>query len=494
MYTEQSVPEEINIVILYEPQSIEVPTISEHLKSFGVFSSATVSYLPATQGLSCKVDLNIFDVIIIHYSVRLSVNEGNYMLSQCYQDAVKSFKGYKILFIQDEYEGTEIARKWITTLGINTVYTCVPKEYIEKVYPKARFPNVEFLSTLTGYVPLSLKDLNSYKRTSERSIMIGYRGRVLPYWYGSLGQEKKNIGKYIKEYCLVNGYKVDIEWDDSKRIYSGWYDFLGECKATLGTESGSNLFDFDGSVRRRIEEKLAQNPSLTYEELYEVCIAPYETIKMNQISPKIFESIALKTALILFEGNYSGVLKPYIHYLPLKKDFSNIEEIFCRLRNDQFIQGLVDQAYKDTIESGKYSYKQFIKEIDDYIYSKLKKHSADRKIIYSYSGYITNNEFCLNSFSQSGILLPSSKILSMTQISNTLEPSFKRKTIRSFLNDTCIKTEFLQNLTFWELGKVFIFKAINLLIDSVKKILPSQLKLSIKKLLLILLNKKPECL
>ena len=57
---------------------------------------------------------------------------------------------------------------------------------------------------------------------------------------------------------------------------------------------------------------------------------------MNQISPKIFEAIRLRTALILFDGSYSDVVKPDAHYIVLKKDYSNIDEVFERLEDIHF--------------------------------------------------------------------------------------------------------------------------------------------------------------
>ena len=82
---------------------------------------------------------------------------------------------------------------------------------------------------------------------------------------------------------------------------------------------------------------------------------------MNQISPKIFESISLLTALILFECSYSDIVKPYVHYIPLKKDYSNVEELFEKLFDDEYLKQLTDQAFNDIILSQKYSYQHFIK-------------------------------------------------------------------------------------------------------------------------------------
>jgi hypothetical protein len=81
---------------------------------------------------------------------------------------------------------------------------------------------------------------------------------------------------------------------------------------------------------------------------------------MNQISPKMFEAIALKTALVLFEGSYSGILKPDLHYISLKKDFSNLKQVLAKLDDISYLENITETAFKDIILSGKYNYEQFI--------------------------------------------------------------------------------------------------------------------------------------
>jgi|APTNR8051073442_1049403.scaffolds.fasta_scaffold03467_5 hypothetical protein len=59
---------------------------------------------------------------------------------------------YLIRDDRDEYEGGEKARGWMERIGLDLVYTCVPREGTQIVYPSYRFPATEFLPTLTGYV------------------------------------------------------------------------------------------------------------------------------------------------------------------------------------------------------------------------------------------------------------------------------------------------------------------------------------------------------
>lgn len=363
--------EKCKILILYDVGSVHVSTIAEHLISFGKYSNHNFFYASASGNAECDLDLSIFDAVIIHYSIRLSITDH---LSSKYVEALKKFHGYKMAFIQDEYDGTELARQWIESLSITIVFTCVPAKYLNNVYPKKRFPNVTFVQTLTGYVPLDYLKLRQYiKPMHERKNVIGHRSRHLPYWYGNLGREKYIIAVKMREMCELYSLSNDIEWSDSKRIYGkAWFEFIAENKATLGTESGANVFDEFGLIRQNIEKDLQMNSLITYEEIFEKHLAEHEgrIAKMNQISPRIFESIAVKTVLILFEGVYSEVLLPNVHYIPLKKDFSNIDDIIKKLNDNSFLESMSERAYADIILSGNFSYQKFIMEFDDILQKK----------------------------------------------------------------------------------------------------------------------------
>ncbi|MGH8765636.1 MAG: glycosyltransferase family protein, partial [Burkholderiales bacterium] len=109
-----------NLLVLYDAHSTHVNTIDEHLRSFSKCSRHNVFYASASQAETVTTDLSLFDVVIIHYCIRVNV-PGH--LSTVYADALKRYPGLKILFIQDEYDTTENARRAIEDLGISLVYT-----------------------------------------------------------------------------------------------------------------------------------------------------------------------------------------------------------------------------------------------------------------------------------------------------------------------------------------------------------------------------------
>jgi hypothetical protein len=206
----------------------------------------------------------------------------------------------------------------------------------------------------------------------EREILIGYRARRLSHQYGVLGYEKYKIGIEMKRLAKHRGLNVDIEVESEHRIYgNAWYRFLGSCRATLGTESGSNVFDEDNTIARLA----ARYANLAFEDFSQRFLGPLDGwVHMNQISPKVFGAIRLKTALILFEGAYPDIIRPHLHYIPLAKDFSNVEEVFEKLQDLALVQAMTDRAYHDVVETGRYSYETFVQGFDDVVrkYTALK--------------------------------------------------------------------------------------------------------------------------
>ena len=368
----RSIKRKLRVAVLYDSASTHVGTIKEHLESFDLYSKNRIDYMPATSaywGLSATdeskyVSFEGYDAVILHYSVRLSIKDH---LSPNIVHALLRFHGVKVLFIQDEYEGVEIARQWLDRLQFNIVYTCVPLDEVDKVYPKYRYPGTKFLTTLTGYVPLDRRLKCFALPYNERTNLIGYRGRKLPEIYGELGYEKYQIGLHAKKVCAEMGLEADIEVDDSSRIYGdAWYKFLGASVATLGTESGSNIFDFTGEVARLIAKYKSEYPNSDFGKLYsEVLVEHDGYVKMNQVSPKIFEAIMMRTVLVLYKGNYSGVIEEGKHYLALNKDFSNFDDIVEKIKDPVFVKKITESAYNHVVASKRFSYESFIEKFDD---------------------------------------------------------------------------------------------------------------------------------
>jgi hypothetical protein len=67
---------------------------------------------------------------------------------------------------------------------------------------------------------------------------------------------------------------------------------------------------------------------------------------------------------VLFDGHYSGAMEPMAHYIPLHKDFSNFDEVMELIRDPQLRRELVENAHRDLIASGEWSYGRLIAQLD----------------------------------------------------------------------------------------------------------------------------------
>jgi hypothetical protein len=118
-------------------------------------------------------------------------------------------------------------------------------------------------------------------------------------------------------------------------------------------------------VRKKYERLITENPKMTFEEMSERLLNRWEgNIPYRTISPRHFEAAAFRICQILYEGDYQGIMKPLVHYIPLKKDFSNFDEVIRLFRDDNFRHQITDNCYRDLIACGRYSYQEFIECFD----------------------------------------------------------------------------------------------------------------------------------
>jgi len=95
--------------------------------------------------------------------------------------------------------------------------------------------------------------------------------------------------------------------------------------------------------------------------------------RMDQISPRVFEATAMGCALIMVRGDYSGILAPGVHYLPVDTDFGNIGEIVDCIHDTKLLASVADRAHYDLISSGLYSYKAFAYTVRENLEKQLTK-------------------------------------------------------------------------------------------------------------------------
>jgi hypothetical protein len=329
---------------------------------------------------AAALDLDEFDAVLIHYTIMVAADR---YLVPALAEKIARFEGLKIQLIQDEYRSVDAVCAKIRELGIDVLYTCVPSPDRERIY-ETRLPGVELVTTLAGYVADELVGLPS-PPLEQRPVDVGYRGRDVPYWLGRLGREKVEIGERFLAHAEGTDLRCDISSREEDRIYGDdWLRFLSSCRATLGTESGASIVDFDGSIQREVNDHLARDPGASFDEVAAAELAETDgALVIHVASPRLFEAAALRTAMILFPGVYSGIVEPWKHYVPVEKDFSNFGDVVEAIRDVTMLQGLTERAYSDLIGSGRYSLRAFVSELDDLIEARSTSSAPGDKSAYT---------------------------------------------------------------------------------------------------------------
>lgn len=343
-------------------------TVLEHVNAFPKHSRFGFVKVNTSMGFPSWLTRTHFNAIVLHYSLF-----GTYPYSMdghFYDYLGRSRSSYKIVFFQDEYRFCRERFQFIQDYKVDCVYSLADPAVAHAIYTlRGGVPTVRY--THPGYVDDGLINSAARRHRSDqvRSIDVGYRARAIPYYLGEHGQEKTVIAAGFVDRAKESGLVLDISCDPAQRIYGdAWHDFLANCRGCLGVEGGASVIDLEGEVYAAWKRHVAENPALSFREFKRKAsrvLAKWErAVPYYQITPRHFEAAAFRVCQILFEGGYSGILKPMVHYIPLKKDFSNFDEALKRFKDPATRRDLTEKAYRDLIHSGRYSYKRFIRSFD----------------------------------------------------------------------------------------------------------------------------------
>ena len=345
------------------------PDLSESVRALPRYSRFPVWSLNTRLGFPRQLAHMRFRAVVLHYSVFYS---GLGPLTAPFREWLgrTARSAYVIAQFQDEQSYTRAKLDICDELSVDSVFTCLQQPEAREVY--GRHTSVPRAVTYhPGYVSEGLIEAAARfgKPDEARTIDVGYRGRRAPAHWGEAAAEKWQIGVEFRRRAAGLGLALDIEVEEGARIYGdAWYRFMGDCRATLGTESGASRLDLEGVVPAEANET-ARLRSVDVETT---------PVKYRAISPRHLEAAAFRCCQVLFEGEYAGVLDPDVHYIPLRKDFSNLPEVIDRLRDAPGRRAVAERARRDLVDSGELSYARFVHAVDEELTAAGVEGSADR--------------------------------------------------------------------------------------------------------------------
>ena len=355
----------VKLNVLYIYSCGEYPprkTVSSFIYSFEKYSDHRIFYHNLSFAkLPFWYRFIDFDIVIYSHFITTPWHRVRYAKKIKYLKKWIFPKAKKVAFFQDEYFNTDLTASFINELNINDVFSVAPQDQWPVIYNRVLNERVKFHHYLTGYV--DEKDLESFGNDSVRDIDIGYRtGWQLAGMYrlGSFGALKFKIAKAILD--INSDLRLDIKIGEGFLKGEAWLNFLSRCRYSLGVESGASLLDSDGKISECITKIQMENKQLSFEECENTCFPGLDgNLSLKAISPRVFESAAARCGLILVEGNYNGILEPHVHYISVKPDFSNLDKVISKVKDEVLRETMVERTFNDLILSGKYSYSTFIR-------------------------------------------------------------------------------------------------------------------------------------
>ena len=256
-----------------------------------------------------------------------------------------------IFFVGNEYKLMPEKINFLIKNNIDFVVSQLPIECGNWLYKKTNAKIISLPHALNTKYFYPKKDLNN------RKIDIGNRSYEYPKYLGdNIRSNTTRLSQSFK-----NKFKIDVSTNPSKRFSRlEWAKFLNDCKYTISCEVGSSFLERDDYTRKTINKYYETGQKDKVFEYFNNYTPPTD-LSGKAIGGRHFDAIGTKTCQILIEGKYSDILKANIHYIELKNDFSNVEEIIELIKDDKIRKTIVEQAYQYIID--KHQYKHRIKDL-----------------------------------------------------------------------------------------------------------------------------------
>jgi hypothetical protein len=276
-------------------------------------------------------------VVLLH-----SVFSNGCLLSGRLFDLIRRLPQPKAYFIGNEYKLMPQKMEFCERLALRLLVSQTRSPRVHHLYRERLRCAVVGIPN-TGLDPLLFR---AETPCAERPIDLGYRAEVPELYIGHT--ERRDIADFFRENADRLRLRVDISLDRRCRLAGrDWAQFLDRCKGQLGTEAGGDFFELTDETRLKVNEYTASHPDAGFPKIWDRFFQHYrDPVPIRIISGRNVEAAATRTVQLLFEGVYDGYLQPDEHYIPMKKDLSNVDEALEKFRDDAYCRRVTAQAYE----------------------------------------------------------------------------------------------------------------------------------------------------
>ena len=315
-----------------------------------------------------------WDAVILHYSFlsfRIIGETADLWEEQF--DWINQLSGIKIAIPQDEGNYSGLLDEWLYGWDVSIIFS-VHYKSDGPLYPIMR-NHAAIYPCLPGYIDMKKAKniLEKLLPIAKRTKDIIYRVRKLPYWFGRAGYKKSYLAEVVSEKANVSGLIVDIKSGHKESFYGNdWLEFIASGKTVLAAQGGYSMINYYGEIPTRAEYIIRQKPEISFNNFSKKMPYGWDDFELFTITPRHFDAAIVKTCQVLLEGEYKNVLKPNRHYILIKEDYSNLDDVLRKIKDLDYIKVIADRTYEDIVQGGRFSYKTFAEEIENAIMIKQK--------------------------------------------------------------------------------------------------------------------------
>ncbi|MFA5794779.1 MAG: glycosyltransferase [Candidatus Brocadiia bacterium] len=396
-----------HILILHSCYTDELSYYDDWLDAFSQSPELSADAFDIRNGASLNAvagNITNYDLVVLLHSTNA---DGLKDIIQ-YTDVLMRRKGKLLVFVGNEFNnppplvGMKDRRLLLRKIMPDYIGTQLPQDVGRKYYDDIVGPRI--IS-----IPHALNPERFFPvlKQSERKIDIGTRSAR---YYPFLGDNNRiEIMEFFLKQKFNPPLTIDISFDKASRLSPlGWAEFLNKCKGTISTETGSYYLERDDATAIKIAEyirskcgriqklsisstkhkysslipefikswvKLAFKLtsirkayfgdiyySIAFDEIFDIFFKNYSNpFHGKGISSRHFDAIGTKTCQIMFPGRFNDILVADRHYIALKRDFSNIDDVLARFRDQDYRIKMTDAAYEHIMSA--HTYRHRINEI-----------------------------------------------------------------------------------------------------------------------------------
>jgi len=274
-------------------------------------------------------------------------------------DAIGRLPQPKAFFVGNEYKLMPEKMRFCEELAVALFVTQTMHPSVHAAYRQRLGCAVMGLPN-TGFDPDVFRPVTPIH---ERPIDLGYRAFDSPWYLGH--QERRDLAEYFALNAERLGVIADVSLDCARRFAEPeWAAFLNRCKGQLGTEAGGDYFELTDVSRNAVNEYTDRHPEASFDEVRSRFFNGRPAgLPMRILSGRNVEAAGTGTVQLLFEGHYDGYFQPDVHYIPLKKDFSNVDDALRKFRDRDVAAAISDNARRLVTEE--FTYERLIGRFAD---------------------------------------------------------------------------------------------------------------------------------